>query len=363
MTTAQLSPEDAMYGYGFHPKKVWRDSLRYILLTILSIIFKTPWTKVNLVYQRIHEFLLEVDETPEQLKRDMVGLDAGWPRMRGMLRNNRGMTKLMLDHGCRSKIIYPYILAGSQAVSLEVFNGKAFDLAGDFVDIPYSDRAIIYAIWEAIGVDIRERIKFEQDQIQEMDWRLDEDVESWEMLTCGAGLCSFLRMYDFAMPKRCRIKAIDMDKRNLKNLNLVFDDVRLNARGCSLDEHNVSYEITDIETECNRSQNKKRFKIVNAQGVASYYRFGGKTKRLIADLLKAVSDDGVLLLDLQVFEISLLRCALCMGWISDLFPEWTVKSAIKRMRKICDALELEMEYRICSRNPCPTTILFMLRRQ
>lgn len=367
-TTAQLSPERAMEGYGFHPKKVWRDSLRFILSTAVSKIFKTPWRKVNLVYQRLHEYLLEVDIDPGQLKRDVAGLDAGWSTMRKMLRNNRGMTKLMLDHGCRSKIIYPYILAGSQAVSLEVFNGKAFDLAGDFVDIPYDDMAIFYAIHEPIGVDIRERIAFERKWIGEALKNSSGDIE---ILSCGAGLCSFLRIPN-RLPIRkknnsksgkIKVTAIDLDERNLENLKLVFPSIRrIDDETVTIPRYNTTYTIADISETCELTENAKRFKIVNIQGVLSYYRFGGKTKQMLATLMKAMANDGMILCDLQVFEISLIRCALCMGWVSDLFPDWSAKSAIRRMQKICNSLGLTMEYQICSRNPRPTTVLFCLRR-
>lgn len=361
LTAAQLSPEDAMYGHGFYPKKIWCDSLRFVFPTVGSIFVKTPRKKVDLVYQRLHEYLLEVDDDAEQLRRDVKGLDEGWPRMREMLRKNRGMTNLMLDHGCRSKIIYPYILAGSQAVSLEVFNGKAFDLAGDFVDVPYSDTAILYAVWEPIGVDIRERIKFEQEHIKMADSVFGD--EPWEMLTCGAGLCSFLRMYDFDITKlNCNITAIDMDERNLKNMGYVFDDVEPTPNGCRLTEHRVNYEIADLHEFCMRPENAKRFKVVDLQGVLSYYRFGGKTKDLIQLLARVLADDGWILCDAQVLEISLVRCALCMGWVSELFPDWTSKSAIRRISKICKELGLSIQPRICSRNPRPTTVLFCLKK-
>lgn len=364
-TAQHLSPEEAMMGYGFRPKEVWRDSLRFILPSLLSKVFrlKTPRGKVDEVYWRLHEYLLEVDADAEQLAKDVAGLDAGWKQMRRMLRQNRGMTKLMLDHGCRSKIIYPYILGGAQAVNLEVFNGRAFDLSGNFVDIPYSDRAIMYAVWEPIGVDIRERIMFEQNNLNSLARLAQNAGREMKVLTCGAGLCSFLRMYGFRVPKNCQIMAVDLDERNLDNLKLVFDDVRLTENGCVLPDYNVKYELASIEDVCYRSENRACFDLVNLQGVASYYRFGGKTKRLISDLLRVLRNDGVILLDLQVFEVSLLRCSLCMGWTSTLFPDWTVKSAVKRMQKICNQLNLEMEYQTCTRNKRPTTVLFRLRKR
>lgn len=143
----------------------------------------------------------------------------------------------------------------------------------------------------------------------------------------------------------------------------MFDDVtEKSLRGCKLAQHNLNYEIADLRDVAGRLENRKRFHLVDAQGVASYYRFGGKTEELISCLLRMMHDDGRILLDLQVFEPTLLRCAACMGWVSDLFPDWTVKSAVRRMRKICRHLGLAMEYTVCSRNPRPTTVLFCLRR-
>lgn len=363
LTTAQMSPESLMYGHGFRPKKVWRDSLRFLLPSLLSKVLrlKSRWRNVDRVYEQIHDYILQENNDSEQLKREVAGLEETWPRMRKMLRDNRGMTKLMLDHGARSEIIYPYILGGSRAVALEVFNGRAFDLAGDFVDIPLRDKAILYSVWEPIGVDIRERVKFEQRQMSEMGAEMG--AEEWEMLTCGAGLCSFLRLFDFEAPKNCHIEAVDLDAHNLDHLELVFDDVSdKTSCGCKLAKHNLNYEIADLRDIAGRLENQKRFRLVNAQGVASYYRFGGKTEELISCLLRMTHDSGKILLDLQVFEPTLLRCAACMGWVSDLFPDWTVKSAVRRMRKICRRLGLKMDYTVCSRNPRPTTVLFCLQR-
>lgn len=347
-----VTPEVAMYGYGFFPKHAWKDAWRFILPSLASKLFHVPaaWRDVEEVRYLMELYLKTVD-TPAEFASDMQGIEAGWPRMREMLRHNRGMTKLMLDHGHHSRIVYPFILQGAQAVSLEVFFGRSFDLSGNFVEIPLDELAAYYAVWEPIGVFIRERIAYAQRQLR---W------PKLKVLTCGAGYCPEWRLNDFpAENLKHDVTAVDEDERLFDYLQLVY--------GRDPEELGIHYVRDTIENVCSNEAQFGSYDIVLAQGILSYYRDIGNNKRtveLLRQLKQMLRPDGKLIFDLQVFEPTLVRCAECMGWESKLLPDWTAKSAIRRMKKACAQAGLELtDYKVDSRNPTPCGVMFTAKPQ
>lgn len=343
-TMAELSPEEAMYGHGFYPKNAKSDGWRFIIPSLASKIFhlKSNPDDVREVRSSIEEYLLRTIDDEEELQAQMDGLEALWPKMSKMLRENRGMTKLMLDHGWQSKIILKYISEGAQASSLEVFFGRAYDLAGNFVDLPYSDRASYYSVWEPIGVFIRERIQYAQKVL---------DRPNLRVMTCGAGYFPEWRLFGFDKKAlNHEILAIDADKRIPKR----FHDVL----GCEPKDLGVTYLTTSIEDACEVNLLRNYNDVVLAQGIASYYRDNEKTKELLANLARVTKPGGKIVFDLQVMEPTLVRCALSMGWESDLTPDWTANSAIRRMKKVCQELGLALEYQVDSRNRHPVGVMF-----
>ncbi len=344
MTTADLSPEEAMTGHGFYPKNARSDGWRFIIPSLMSKFFhlKSSWKDVEQVRKDLVEYLEWTSPTKEELQVQLKGLDEIWPRISQMMRNNRGMTKLMLDHGWQSKIILKYISEGAQASSLEVFFGRAYDLAGNFVHLPYDDKAINYSVWEPIGVFIRERIQYAQAVL---------DRPNLKVLTCGAGFLPEWRLFGFDKKKlNHEILAIDADER----IPARFQDVL----GCDPSEMGVTYMTASIENVCQVVYLRDAHDVVLAQGIASYYRDQQKTKDLLAHLARVTKPGGKIIFDLQVMEPTLVRCAASMGWVSDLSPDWTAKSAIRRVQKVCDELGLTLEYKVDSRNVRPVGVMF-----
>lgn len=350
-TLMEISPEEAMTGHGFSPKDPWKDAWQFILPSLMSKLLgrKTPWDQVEKVRTLMESYLKKVD-TPKQYHADRIGLNATWPRMREMLRHNRGMTKLMLDHGFHSRIVYPYILQGAQAISLEVFFGRAFDLTGEFVAFPIDEMAAYYAVWEPIGVFIRERVAYAQKLLAQ---------PHLEVLTCGAGFCPEYRLNDFpARDLQHHVIAVEADDRVFNHLNLVY--------GCDPKELGITYLLSRIENIYQNSLYYNRFDVVMAQGLISYYRDVGSNRRtveLLAGLKQLLKPGGRLICDLQSMEPTLIRCAECMGWQSKLLPDWTAKSAIRRMKKACQKVGLTMaDVRVDSRNRTPCGVMFTLQR-
>lgn len=347
----EVSPEAAMVNHGFFPKDPWKDAWQFILPTLASKLLgrKTPWDQVDEVRTLLELYLKTVD-TPEQYRLDEAGIEKTWPRMREMLRHNRGMTKLMLDHGHQSRIVYPYILQGAQAISLEVFFGRAFDLTGEFVAFPINEMAAYYAVWEPIGVFIRERVAYAQFLLSRPHLKV---------LTCGAGFCPEYRLNGFpARTLQHNVIAVEEDERVFDHLNLVF--------GCDPKELGITYLLSRIENVYRNPLYHNTFDVVMAQGLLSYYRDIGSNRRtveLLAGLKQLLKPGGRLVCDLQAMEPTLIRCAECMGWQSKLLPDWTAKSAIRRMKKACQKAGLVLtDIKVDSRNRTSCGVMFTLQR-
>lgn len=347
----EVGPEAAMQMPGFRPKSVWDDGWRYVLPSLASKLFhlKTPWEAVDNIEWWFKYYLSLVD-SPEQLEQDLAGLERTWPRMKEMLRNNRGMAKLMDEHGFASRYIYSYILGGASAISLEVFHGRAYDIAGNFTELSMSDMAAYYAVWEPIGVFLRERLMYAQKFLNKQFLRV---------LSCGAGFCPEHRLNGFpARQLHHEVLAVDADPRVHEQARMVF--------GCDPSELGINYRLNTVEYICDSETYAEYFDVVLAQGLLSYYHDFGNNQRTVAllkRLKRVLKPGGIVICDLQVMEPTLLRCALSMGWESKLTPDLTAKMAIRRLIKACREAGLQvMEARIDSRNPRPCGVIFRLRK-
>ena len=341
---AEVGLENARHSMpGFVPKDAWQDAWRYILPSLASKLFglRSSWEDVMEVLNLMQLCLAITKTDNEEVLR---GLNASWPEMQKKLRRNRGMTKLMLDHGYLSKIIYPYIMAGAGAISLEVFFGRAFDLAGEFVEFPVNELASYYAVQEPIGVFIRERVKYAQRLLGQ---------RGLVVLSCGAGFCPEYRLNDFPVHNlRHRVLAVDDDEEVFDHLELVY--------GCNPSELGITYLKDRVENAYNNPYYHRRFDVVLMQGLLSYYNDVGSNRRtveLLKGLKRVLCPGGKIICDLQVFEPTLVRCALSMGWESDLLPDWTAKSAIRRMSKACQKAGLWL---IDAKADIPCGVMFTL---
>lgn len=335
LTTKDISPEEVRKRGHYPVIPPWQDVWQFVIPSLGSKVLglKTPWTMVDKVYERQKEYLNRVD-TPEQYKKDMMGVDHDWPAVREILRKNWGMTRMMLDHGCRSRFLYKVIQTGAQAILLEVFQGRFISVAGDLEYIPYRDSIYRYIVPESIAVNVTTRTRDVQKLIADLP-------PKQKILVCGAGLLPELRVNDFDVRALGHeILAVDLDERNLKNLNLVFDR--------PLPEYGVDYQKADLVDICNDPRNAEQFALVYAQGVMSYYRKNGRTDEMLKTMLKPVrKGGGLLFFDLQIFRPDLLRCSTTLSWESDLGPDLNAKTAVERISKIVDMYDnLSMSWRV-----------------
>lgn len=351
LTTADISPAEVRKRGQYYIITPWQDVWQFVIPSLGSKVLglKTPWRTVDKVYVKLKEYLRQVD-TPEKFKKDMTGVDHDWPSVREILRKNWGMTRMMLDHGCQSRFLYKVIQTGAQAILLEVFHGRFISVAGDLEYIPYSDSIYRYIVPESIAVNVTTRTSDAQKLIADLPPKQN-------IMMCGAGLLPELRVNGFdGCALDHEILAVDLDERNLKNLNLVFDK--------PLSQYRVKYEIADIVDVCNDPANAGKFALVIAQGVMSYYRKNGRTAEMLKTMLKPVQKGGALFFDLQMLRADLLRCATSLSWESDLAPDPKVKAAVDRISKIVDMYDdLSLSWRVVYYRKKPASIHFLITKR
>ena len=156
-----------------------------------------------------------------------------------------------------------------------------------------------------------------------------------------------------------QVVAVDEDEEVFKNLELVY--------GRDPSELGITYLKDRDENVCADLAHYRRYDAVLMQGLLSYYHDVGSNRRtveLLRGLTKTLRPGGIIICDLQVFEPTLVRCALSMGWESDLLPDWTTESAIRRMEKACRKVGLEVvSVKIDAWNKTPCGVMFTLRWQ
>lgn len=341
-TFKDISPDKVLYGFGFAQQRILEDSQKYIDLHYQYAESGTPEEKVQRVYDELKAYLTETAETPEQLKREIAGLDHYWPQMQGILRKQAGLTEIFLDYGCRSRIMYPYIARGANAMTLAIAYGMAFNIAGDFVWVSLDEVACFHIVWEAICVGVRRRGTVEVDKALAMSARLGEE---WDLALLGAGVLAPWRLqknvpYDAL---KCRIRAVDMDQRCIDWLPLVFGDdaQKVDATHVSIPKYSIEYSVENIIEFCQKPENQKKFKGAHMMGVLSYYRQAPeKALGLLASAERIIMDDGYILVDLQLRTTQSHRNSVTF-WLSDsLSQDKDFSTAYAFMCELCDKLGL-----------------------
>lgn len=356
LTTKDLPPCDFRKKYGDLASQLqlsaYQDSWQFILPSLASKVlrYKTPWSQVQRVRDQLLFFLETADAgNPDRLEKDVAGVEADWLWVREKLRHNAGMTRMMLDHGCKSRYLYKVIQQGAQAILLEVFHGRFLSVAGELEYYPYADPLARYTVNESIAVNIQERTQYAQRALKSL-------APGGKVLMCAAGLCPEVRLYDYPVQElNHEILAVDVDERNLKNLDLVFDR--------PLKEYGVEYKLADLWDVCADPHNAEQFDCVLVQGFFSYCRRSNQTEVLLETVLRPLKVGGKLVFDIQLMRKDLVRCATSLGWESDLAPDWNAGAAVMRISNIVQKkLRHDGFYVVPTYNGSPAAVLFTITK-
>lgn len=370
-TFEEIPPDVLMYGCGFNEQRIAEDSQYYIDQHKKYADTGTPEENVQQVYTRLKTFLSATAESSEQLEREILGLNHYWPEMQQILRKQAGLTEIFLDYGCESRIVYPYVARGANAMTLAIAFGKAFDIAGDFRWVSLDEKASFHIVWEAICVGVRRRGSVEVDHALAMDARLGRP---WELALLGAGVMSPWHLQKGVpfekLAKTCHIHGVDMDPRCIKDgwLQLIYDkdDVHIiDDTHVEIPRYNTSFSVENIMEFCSKEANQKRFMGVHMMGVLSYYRRKPEVAlALLTGAERVTNDEGYILVDLQLKTTQSVRNSLTF-WLSDtLNQDESLATAYGFMRELCDKLGL-----VCSivgydnELEEPSTIIFRLTKR
>lgn len=369
LTFKDVSPDEVLYGCGFMQQDRLKDSQKYIDLHYRFAESGTPEDKVQMVYDKLEAFLSETAETQEQLNRELAGLDRFWPKMQKTLRKQAGLTEIFLDYGCRSRFMYSYIAMDPNAMTLAIAFGVAFDIAGDFRWVPLDEVVCFHIVWEAICVGVRRRGAVEVDKALAVSDRLSKD---WELALLGAGVLSPWHLQKGVpyekLAEKCHIRAVDMDKRCIDWLPLIFDaeDVQIvDETHARISKYNITYSAENIIEFCQAEENQKRYYGTHMMGVLSYYRRAPeKALALLASAERITMDEGYILVDLQLQTTQSKRNSVTF-WLDDsLNQDADFGTAYAFMCEMCDKLGL-----ICSvanySNELeePSTVTFCLKKR
>lgn len=369
LTFEDVSPDALLYGCGFAQQSIAKDSQYYIDLHYQYVESGTPEEKVQEVYTGLKVFLTDTAETPEQLNREIAGLDHFWPEMQATLRKQAGLTEIFLDYGCRSRFIYPYVARGANAMTLAIAFGMAYDIAGDFRWVPLDEMVCFHIVWEAICVGLRRRGTVEVDRALAVNARSNKP---WNLALLGAGVLSPWHLQKGVafeeLAKKCHLRAVDMDQRCIEWLSLVFDpkDVeKIDETHVRIPKYNVSYSVESIVDFCQKPENRKQFFGTHMMGVLSYYRRAPETARaLLAAAERITKDEGYILADLQLRTAQSKRNSVTF-WLSDaLSQDENLGTAYDFMCEMCDALGLVCSIADYSNElEEPSTVTFCLTKR
>lgn len=361
--------EEAMRDYEtYPPMRVWGDSLKYIFATVLGRIF--PWCRpkeeqLDQVYNDLLASACEMCPTAEERERDIAGIKKLWPKLREKLENNAGLVKFMNDCGSRSRSFaqFPATLV-PRAIALESAFGTNYDNAGVYHKLLPGCISTRCGAVEPEFVELRRRAWFARGTIfhyvpELADYATEAAPKKLaRVITLGAGLLIEMRKFGMTLTQlqSLDIVACDMDDSLLSELDVVF----MHDFGVPFKEAGIQYRSCRIEDVMADKTLWGTATVVLMDGVLSYCRDNQHMLEYVAGMMKLVKLGGCAICDLQVMEVSLVRCALVQCWESTMKPEWSAKAAVRKLRWICRKLGIGLEYKVDPRNPRPLGVIFRL---
>ena len=333
--------EDLLQDYeSYPPMRVWGDSLKYVLATVTGRIF--PWCKVkeeqvDEIYNMMHNHVVDNVKDSKARCEHLQGLNEMWSTLKRKMLNNRGLWMMMRDSGAQSLSFarFPVSLV-PRAIALESAFGVNYDNANFYRELlRVLDLSMRSAVAEPEFVELRRRAynarKCILKHIPELEkYRsFSSGVKLGTVVTTGAGLLIELRKFGMTLAQiqSLRIVACDMDKTLLKELDVVFQ----HDFGVSFAESCIEYRFCTVEELLRDESLYGKVNVVLMDGILSYCQSEAQIRTYISGAKRLCDPrNSVIFCDLTVLDISLLRCALVQGWVSEdkdfaMHPELSAK--------------------------------------
>lgn len=368
--------EEVMQDYRLYPPmRVWGDSLKYIVATLVGKILpccRVKESQADEIYDMMSSYISENVTDLVEYHRHMDGLNVLWPALKQKMLGNRGLWKMMRDSGAESLSFaqFPVSLV-PRAIALESAFGVNYDNAGIYRKLlRVQDLSMRSAAVEPELVELRRRAHHARECIfrhipvlKEID-SVPSEEKLGTVVTTGAGLLIELRKYGMTLAQiqSLRVIACDMDESLRKELDMVcrYDF------GVSFAETGIEYRFCAVEELLKDDTLYGKVNVVLMDGILSYCKNERQIQNYIYGAERLCDPaNSVIFCDLTVFDWSLLRCAVVQGWVSEdknfaMHPELSAKIAVRKMRRICRNLDFKFSYEIDPRNPSPLGVVFWI---
>lgn len=352
--------EAELFSGKYRPVKTWK----YILKTLFGRI--VPWLKpTEAQAQRVYDDLISYTRSNYvgDMHHAINVINDGWPTVKKLLLNNAGLVSYFNDYGSQSLGFYRFIQLVPRAVALESAFGAGYrndGIYGTFRgDFPMSCSGVA----EPIFVELRWRDYLSQAVIREelALYRSGKKKQKPRIISLGAGLLAEFRRFGFTLEdiRDLDIIVCDMDEGLLSDLDVVF----MHDFGVKFSESGIKFCICDVDEMCNNPELLGTADVVLMDGVLSYYPKLRDMQGKVAGAMRLLKQGGKLACDLQVMHLTLIRCVIVFYWISSMIPELSARRALRKMRKICKNLGIEIvRSRVDPRNDKPVGVHFVLQK-
>lgn len=311
------------------------DETRFVRMAMRFKLL--PWYRVSKrklqhIYRRLMNYLAMVVDSSIMFYRYKDVIDATWPQMRQKLRRNPALAQFMLEYGVYSEFFYPFLLRIPQATTLEIASGYAYDLLGRLREVPQTDALYAFFQGDEMFEWIRLRIFGEQEYLP----------QAAHVLFIGGGLLQSLRRNDYPLG--------ELDQEIVVyDLNANLREPLLGVFAKPLTEYGIDYHFEPAERAFERPDFQRHFELIDASGVLSYRKNDQQLKTMIMEMSRLLTADGKIVFDLQVLTPTLLFDKM-LGWKTNpsMKPELSPIAAIKKVRRICKELGLEVRELHCS---------------
>lgn len=307
--------------------------------------------------------------TGEDLAAYMDGLARIWPGMQRRMVAHPALYQYVMDFAVRSPTLLNFMSWVPCSETMENAFGYGYDIAGRYGPLPLDDVAFYWSLREPVLSGIRQRVYYAQDKIEQMMKPILDGHrgEPLKILFVGAGRLPELRRrsYPTEFFRHQEIVAVDEDKGIWDNLDELF----VYTHHQPVADLGITYCNKSIAEFVRDPKWNGYFDLIVMQGVMSYYQDKTQTTHMLRDLRSLLKVGGEIVMDLQLFHISLLRCKFALDWNTTppLSPDMSDKSAEKRIRATCQTVGLAVDdvrlFRTDSRPESPKIgMAFTLRR-
>lgn len=305
----------------------------------------------------------------EDFEEYQAGLEAIWPDMKRRMLAHPALYQYVMDFAVRSPTLLNFMSYVPCSETMENAFGYGYNIAGKYGPLPLDDVAFYWSLREPVLSGIRQRVYYAQDMIAKLMDPIMQDNrrEPLRILMVGAGRMPELRRrsYPRFFFAHQEIVAVDEDKGVWSNL----DDLFRYTHDCTTAEADIRYFNMSIGEFVRDQTWSGYFDLIVLQGVMSYYSDDVQTVHMLRDLRSMLKPGGLIVMDLQLFHISLLRCKFALDWNTNppLSPDMSDKKAEKRIRAACETVGLHVDdvrlFRTDCREDSPKIgVAFTLRR-